>query len=348
MAWKPALPRCSFCLVCAAVVLAGCQQQEQIHEYTAPKEASVRLLAVMVPRKAANGKEVKETWFFKLMGPADEVAKHVKEFDDFVASVQFTGKSDPPIKWKVPTGWSEEHSDERFYAVVRFAGEGMPLPIQVTVMSANAGGFKANVHRWRVRQLGLDPLSDAELKKIEEDNKGFKVDGIKAWKVDFTNTGRGTARRAAVPQAPAFTFQKPEDWVRLPADTRGMVKREAVFQVKRNGRTAQATVVRAGGSGLLNVNRWRDELGLPPTKEDELAKELLSLDTASGRAAYVELTGRGADGERMTLGAWLPQGDQTWFITMKGPAELVRQQRPAFEAFVKSFRLDGGAGAAHE
>jgi hypothetical protein len=103
-----------------------------------------------------------------------------------------------------------------------------------------------------------------------------------------------------------------------------------------------------GGGALPNVNRWRRELGLEPTTDDRLRGELHSLDTASGRASYIELTGSVQSEARSTLGAWLSQGGQTWFITMKGPADLVRSQKSAFEAFVQSFRVENGAGAAHE
>ena len=37
----------------------------------------------------------------------------------------------------------------------------------------------------------------------------------------------------------------------------------------------------------------------------------------------------------------LPRGEQTWFFTIKGPADLVEKQKSAFEAFVKSVRFDG-------
>jgi hypothetical protein len=38
----------------------------------------------------------------------------------------------------------------------------------------------------------------------------------------------------------------------------------------------------------------------------------------------------------------------TWFIKMRGPADLVGRQLAAFEAFLKSVRFDGGTGANHE
>ncbi len=342
MTCKPSLARRGFWIVCAALVVSGCQEQEQIREYSVPKEPPVRLLAVMAPREES-------TWFFKLMGPAPEVGKHLQAFDQFVASVHFTKQANPPIEWKVSDGWNEEHSDERFYAVLRFAGEGMPLALTVTRLGPRAGDVRANIDRWRVKQLGLEEISDADLKKLDGN---IQVDGRKATRVDFTGRrSRLSAKAQAAPHRRSFTFRKPDGWEELPAGTVAGFAREAVFRIEQGGRSAQTTVVRLAGDGggaLANVNRWRRELGLDPIMEDHLRKDLRSLGAASGQANYIELIGRDRDEERATLGAWLAHGGQTWFITMKGPADVVRQQRPAFEAFVQSFRFEGGAGDAHE
>lgn len=343
MAWKPSLPRC-FWSVCAALVLVGCQEQEPIREYSVPKEPPVRLLAVMVPGDDA-------TWFFKLMGPAPEVAKHVQAFDAFVASVRFPEEKSAPPEWTVPEDWSEEHSDPRFEAVIRFAGKGMPLPITVSQLGGpHAKDVRANIDRWRVKQLGLDKIHEAELKELKNN---IQVDGRQATRVDFTGPepGKAVRRFESAPPRRLFTYTKPKGWEELPAEAVAGIRREAVFRFVQGERTAQTTIVRLadrGGGALANVNRWRAELGLEPIDKDALPEALRTLDTASGRAAYIELTGRGRDEARSTLGAWLSQGGQTWFLTMKGPADLVRLQKPAFEAFVQSFRVESGAGAAHE
>lgn len=346
MVWNPILPPRGFWLVCAAVVLAGCHEQEPIREYTVPKEPPVRLLAVMAP-----GDD--NTWFFKLMGPDPEVAKHVKAFDAFVASVHF-GKGGK-IEWTVPEEWSEEHSDKRFAAVIRFAGKGMPLPITITQLGGpQAKEVRANLDRWR-GQLGLDEIGANDLKKLDGN---IQVDGRPATRVDFTGPGAGKGIRRAniTPQAlrpppRPFTFTKPDDWEEQPAAAVAGIRREAVFRVGQGARFAQTTVVRLGGEGggaLANVNRWRRELGLEPASEDQLRRDLRSLDTASGRMSYVELRGQVQNEERTTLGAWIARDGQTWFITMKGPADLVRPQKPAFEAFVQSFHFESGTGDVHE
>ena len=48
---------------------------------------------------------------------------------------------------------------------------------------------------------------------------------------------------------------------------------------------------------------------------------------------------------RRILGVVVLRRGQTWFFKMTGPADLVEKQKPAFEAFLKSVRFDGGNGA---
>ena len=36
----------------------------------------------------------------------------------------------------------------------------------------------------------------------------------------------------------------------------------------------------------------------------------------------------------------LPRGSKSYFIVLRGPADLVGREKPAFEAFVQSIRAD--------
>lgn len=93
-----------------------------------------------------------------------------------------------------------------------------------------------------------------------------------------------------------------------------------------------------GGGGLTaNVNRWRGQLGLPPTDEVALQKESTQLDTAGGKAALVKLSGKDArTGQPAKLvGAVLVRGGDVWFYKLMGDAKLVDAQAEAFTKFVK-------------
>src|SRR5262245_1422032 len=92
----------------ALLALAGCGPREEIRTYTAPPQptppvarAEVRLLAAILPREDA-------TWFLKLVGPQDEVARHEDAFLKVLRSVKFDDKGDDPISWTLPKGWTQQ------------------------------------------------------------------------------------------------------------------------------------------------------------------------------------------------------------------------------------------------
>jgi hypothetical protein len=92
-----------------------------------------------------------------------------------------------------------------------------------------------------------------------------------------------------------------------------------------------------GGGLLPNINRWRQQLGLTPAAETDLAK-LATIDASGGKATMIELSGTdGRTGKPARLiGAVLPLGGQTWFYKLMGDTDLVAQQKEALVKFVQS------------
>jgi hypothetical protein len=102
----------------------------------------------------------------------------------------------------------------------------------------------------------------------------------------------------------------------------------------------EITVSSAGGDLLANVNRWRGQIGLPPIGTAELTEVVESIDTLGVSGAYVELTGPASAAKRETiLGVRADAGGQTWFVKLKGDADLAQREKARFEAFVKSLKL---------
>jgi hypothetical protein len=338
-------------MVCAALlVLAGCQEQEQIRRYTAPKESMpepdrVRMLAVMVPR----GQDV---WFFKFVGPKRAITDHEADFDALIRSVRFLERGEAPVTWTTPEGWSQQPAAGLRYATLRFGPKENRLEITISKLGPEAGNVRQNIDRWR-GQLNLPPLDDAEYQKLLDN---IEVDGTKATRVDLVAV-RGEApaghppmerpKKARLP----FQYTRPDGWEVRPPDVKGGVPRPLVLRVADGGREAEVSALSLpgdGGGALANVVRWRRQVGLRPVGEAELRKDLRTLKTGGGEALYVDLVGAGPGTPQRILGAMLRQGGETWFFTMKGPADLVGKQQSAFEAFVRSIRFDGDQGAAHE
>jgi hypothetical protein len=351
MARKPFLPSLGLWIVCAGLsFVAGCQEQESIRHYVAPKEsmpepAGARMLAVMVPRD-------KDVWFFKFDGPKRTISEHEAEFDALIRSVRFQDKGESPITWKTPEGWRQVRADGFRYATLYFGPKGDGVKITVTKLGPEASDVRQNVDRWR-GQLALPPLTDEEFQKMRDN---IEVDGIKATRVDLVAVG-GVAPPALPPMARAkktglpFRYTRPDGWEVQPPDVKRGVSRPLVLRVAEGGREAELSALSLPGDGggvLNNVVRWRRQLGLGPATEEEVRKHIRTLRVAGEEASYVDLVGSGPGTPQRTLGAVLRHGDATWFFTLKGPADLVGKQQSAFEAFIQSIRFDGAQGAAHE
>lgn len=95
------------------------------------------------------------------------------------------------------------------------------------------------------------------------------------------------------------------------------------------------------GGNLANVNRWRQQLQLPPITEAELGSALEHLDVGALHVDVAELLGPApADGSprQRVLGAIVPFNGATWFFKLTGPDALVTREKPAFVEFLKTVR----------
>ncbi len=172
--------------VCLGVglLISGCRDDNGITRYTAPKsdkagtKANVRLLAAILPSADA-------TWFLKFTGPAAVVEQHAQELENFVRSVRFTGKDNPPIEWHVPPAWQKgPDSGSRYATFLTF--EDNAAELSITKLGKEAGSLLANVNRWR-QQMGLMRLEDFELDAV---TKPMTVSGVAATWVDMSAPGR--------------------------------------------------------------------------------------------------------------------------------------------------------------
>jgi hypothetical protein len=360
------IKRSSFAIVFGlAAALAGCQNDE-IQHYQAPKEESVhasakadaspvRLLAAIIPHGD-------RTWFFKLSGPAQAAGEHEKEFTEFVQSVHFTDQPGQPLSWKVPESWKQQPgSNQMRYATFQVDPKDPALELTVVALGneGQAAAILPNVDRWR-GQIGLPPATEADLAKLTRE---VTIDGSKATLVDMVGTGGGKsgkmppfARRTApvlerqqpaaaeTPARPRLHYTAPPSWKELPAG--GF--RVAAFQIGEGNQKAEVTIIPLGGGAgdlLDNVNRWRGQIKLGPITEQELRGASQAIDVGGTPGQFFDISGPDSEaaGRQRILAVVAPRGDTTWFIKMIGPADLVGQQKKAFEDFVHSIQFGGEA-----
>lgn len=361
------------------VVVASSRPEEPISQYTLAKEPApalpptpppvsvekARTLAAIVP----NGKN---TWFFKLTGPVDPVAGQMEKFLQLLETVKFPSEGKP--EWKLPEGWSEVPSQEEMRAATfQIAGE---VPLEASLMTLPGDGTRVdyilkNVNRWR-GQLSLKPVTEKTLYNTEsktEETRTIDIDGRKVVLVNLVGYskpgGMGNAPfagGASRPNRPApsevakagaaeqaadssgLKFKAPESW--KPGKTSQFRKASFIARDAKNPKLqAEITIIDlpAGGGGgelLANVNRWRSQVGLPPTTADDLKLEAKEVEVAGEKGTMVELKGEKGDAKQTILGVMTVRGKTAWFIKLHGDAEVAAAEKEHFEEFVKSVRFE--------
>ena len=148
-----------------------------------------------------------------------------------------------------------------------------------------------------------------------------------------------------------FAWDVPESWKAVP----GSAMRMANFTF---GESAEGqcyfTMLRGGGGLLLNLNRWRGQMGLEPIDVATLAG-LPEERFLFGNGKFIELDGAfkpmGASealSDYRMLGLIMPEMDMggtkvAFFVKMTGPKDLVESQRENFNAFCASLRMKGAS-----
>lgn len=154
-------------------------------------------------------------------------------------------------------------------------------------------------------------------------------------------TADAAMRNTAVDTAtgPALAWTAPEGWQAGPE--RPMRKATLLVpgvEGSAGGELAVTAFPGDVGGNLANVNRWRQQLALPPIGESELGAALQHLDVGSLHVDVVELVGPGGASAQRVLGAIVPYAGATWFFKLTGPDALVARERERFLGFVRSIR----------
>ncbi len=149
------------------------------------------------------------------------------------------------------------------------------------------------------------------------------------------------------------TFTAPSSWKQLPAS--GFHKAElAVADGKQQARVTFIDFpVNEGpmiADPLLNINRWRREVGLPEIQQDALPGVTEKLEISGKPAIFAAMIPDAAKSEqskddKATLAALVKNGDRIWFIKMMGSHDLVAAHKDEFKKFLKTvkFSHDGEA-----
>ncbi len=340
-------------LVCCAG-MCGCEKVEKITSYPVVKHESLqtteyladferahpkpeRMIGLVVPRATT-------LWFFKLQGSVDAVTARENDVREFLKSLQFP--TNDQVEWTLPTGWKKLGASEMRYATLILDGE-PPLEMTVTKFPGRddlpqAEQVVMNINRWR-GQLSLPPIRNEDLEDQSEqipiaDGQGYWTNLVGRPRpkppamtppVQSASPSQANAEPGAEKSAPPY--KKPEGWTEGPSAKFATVS----LQVLDGDMKAAITVTSAGGSPLLNVNRWRGQVGLGPLTEEQLAAAAKKVEVGQMAGNLYEMSQEG----RSIFGVIVENQGQMWFAKMAGDTPLVERERERFVEFLKSLQL---------
>lgn len=199
--------------------------------------------------------------------------------------------------------------------------EGTNPPLRIVTAMAHRADAS-----WFYKLAGDSGLVEAQKPAFVEFLKSIKI----------TETPAGEAASAPVPvetgSATPSQWKTSADWKAVPP---GPMQTAKFALPEKGAAKADVTVSifpNSTGGILGNVNRWRNQIGLPPIGEAELVKLVTPLDEKIPDAVLVDMT----NNNRQFIGAIVPRGGQWFFYKLLGDAEAVAPQKEAFVAFAKA------------
>lgn len=154
-------------------------------------------------------------------------------------------------------------------------------------------------------------------------------------------TGGGGGESATMPQMPAapmaekprIRWDVPSDWSPAPPSAMRYASFAAPSASSGKIDISVVTFPGDGGDDLGNINRWRQQLGLPPA--DANASKVVPLKTDDTTFSTIDITGTNA----RTVAAWTRKDGRAWFFKLTGPSDGVEKEKPNFVKFVQSVRF---------
>ena len=203
----------------------------------------------------------------------------------------------------------------------------------LTVVLALSGALLISCGKAKPLEISLSrPLTESERKPV--------LGATSQERFQFAMPGPAMTQASDAPAAgPHLEWDVPPGWKETPHPMRDV---SLSF-----GEGGECSVVRAGGTLLDNVNRWRKQMGLPEITAEE-AGSLPTRPLLGGKAyatsldgSYQSMGAAAASPDYRMIGVILPVASEnaSIFVKMVGPRKLVEENQAAFEAFCDSLRI---------
>ena len=133
---------------------------------------------------------------------------------------------------------------------------------------------------------------------------------------------------------PQIKWQTPQGWSEIPPSA----MRYASFNAGAGESKIDISIVTfpgEGGNDTDNVNRWRQQIGLPPMSPAAVATQVASMKTSDGNFSSVDIAGSNS----RTIAAWTRRDGHAWFFKATGPTAAIEKEKQNFVKFVESVKF---------
>lgn len=187
-------------LLAACLLFSGCEDNEAIRIYDAPKEQSLASTGKSEPQELLGALIANDSrpWAFKMMGDPEKVALYRSDFRNLVDSLSFGSNGEP--NWKLPESWREEAGNEFTYRTFRPPND-PSIKATISELSYNfsptdlsAPNWQEyvlqNVNRWR-GQLLLEDQAWDEMSSTLEPIEKLSLRDLPAYYVSLKGESSG-------------------------------------------------------------------------------------------------------------------------------------------------------------
>ena len=149
---------------------------------------------------------------------------------------------------------------------------------------------------------------------------------------------------ASTPAQTQIQYQTPKGWQAVAPGKMSVAK----FSIAESKAELSVMSFPGEGASQLNlVNIVRENSGLAPLTDAELAKVVEPVSIGSDKGSLIDLTSATGSGSNAApnsiMVAVFPHGGATWFFKMAGAADVMATQKPALVEFLKSVSFVAGA-----
>jgi hypothetical protein len=359
----------SILLVSVFALSIGCKPEPEIMRHWIPKERSglekLRQLETPSQTTVSQATTAQKTrmavaifqnpdanWFFKVTGPAEQVAETEDQWKELFKSVKFT---DGEPSWDMPENWSTAGPKPMRHATLIIGDTEPPLELAISRLGPGQD-LLLNVNRWR-GQIHLKPSTTEEL---ESQIQKLESAAGKYLLFDAVGTGSGQMRPPFAggaapfanrePLAPIATgnaearsaklvYETPDGW--SAGKTSSIVHARLIKKVE--SAEVQITVIEMPADDNEwgpNVTRWATQVAMVDLTADQMAERVSDLTIDGVKGKSVDLIDLESDSPTGTIAGMVKRDRSAWFIKLTGDKKLVGESRETFDKFLGSLRFN--------